>query len=167
MATHPFAIKLERAIVHARSVLESLREAKRSGGERADAEPWWDWVDSLGRKRVTTKIVGAVRLGALVASGAERQATISPGEALFSFDLAKGRKNQDKEFQALSDKLHQEEALCEQARQMANRDARTTVSMECPGLTAARKAMEAYVKKRPRGPRGAAANSGGGGGGGW
>jgi hypothetical protein len=161
MATHPFAIKLETAIDHARRMLEALRAAKKRGDEEDPRAQWWDWVDSSGRKRVFTHLFGHVDLGGLAAGGMERQAF---GESGFRYDSKANEKNIDKELRRLNLKLSLEESECARKRAQANADAGREVQVPCPGVVAARDALRRYVVRRYTniGP-----NSGGGGGGGF
>lgn len=153
-ATHPFAIKLENAIEHAKRVRDALLAAKNRAGEQ-EAE-----VDRSKKKKHPYRFV---QLGAIAASGMERQADVSEGEA---FNSKPDPKNADKILRYLKIRLAQEESRCAQMRAIANRDAGRTVSMPCPGVTAAREAIERYVASQ-FGRIGVGAHSGGGGGGGW
>lgn len=147
-------MKLERAVFDAQRLLDELRRRKAEGPPRKDkAEP-------KGKPHPYR----FVQLGALAASDMERQAEVQAGEALQSFDRTVAHPNEDKRLKALMVKLAQEESICARLRALRNRDAGREVQTPCPGVTAARDALQAYWNNRPVGPQG---NSGGGGGGGW
>lgn len=166
MASHPFAIKLERAVADAQRLLGELRRRKAEGPQEGNAgDPPGSYRDNLGRLRFPTRIFDRRQLGALAASAAERQAAVQAGEALHSFDRTISRPNEDKALKALMLKLAQEESICARLRAIRNRDAGREVQTPCPGVTAARDALQAYWDQRSVGPQNA--NSGGGGGGGF
>lgn len=165
-ATHPFAIKLERAVFDAQRLLEELRRRKAEGPQDGEAgDPPGSYRDNLGRLRFPTVIFDHRQLGALAAPGMERQAEVQAGEALQSFDRTVAHPNEDKRLKALMVKLAQEESICARLRAIRNRDAGREVQTPCPGVTAARDALQAYWDNRPVGPQ--RSNSGGGGGGGF
>ena len=166
MATHPFAMKLERAVFDAQRLLDELRRRKAEGPAEGNAgDPPGTWRDGLGRLRFLTRIFDRRQLGALAAPGMERQADVQAGEALQSFDRTISRPNEDKQLKALMLALARQESLCAQLRAIRNREAGREVQTPCPGVTAARDALRAYTDLHPVGPQ--RSNSGGGGGGGW
>lgn len=184
MATHPYAIKLEIAIGHAQRALDALMRAKDSADPDKPEGQWWDWIDALGRKRINTRVTGNVKLGALAASAAERQAFVDPGGGI---DSGYGKANlmaKDKQLAALNAKYSKALARCERARMAAEASGSKTlsdgsvvanrpgqgVSGSCPEATALAAQISRYMAQTygSFGPgRGSAANSGGGGGGGW
>ena len=143
-------------IAHLNDVIASLRRKlanKGSGGEKE--------ADRPKRKPRPYRLV---QLGALAASGMERQADVRAGEALDSYNAKANEQNIDKELRSLNFKLALEESECARKRAQANADAGREVQVPCPGVVAARDALRSYVERRYTniGP-----NSGGGGGGGW
>lgn len=181
MATHPLAIKLEEAIEHAKKVRDGLLATKEHG-DNPENKPWWDWVDSLGRKRVTTRIFGRQNLGAIAAGDQSRLAAVEPGEANASLSKKALRMKADPHMAALQDRYAREFAKCAEDRQRATANGSVTledgsvapaegkkgVSIPCPKANAALKELEAYMASTygDFGPS-AKSNSGGGGGGGW
>lgn len=174
MAVHPFAIKLENAVRHAQDLLESLRRAKSAGEDAGESAPWWDWIDSSGRKRIITRIFGNVQLGALAAGSMERQGFAEPGEAAAT---GGGKsKNIDRELAALNEKYFEALSRCAQDRAAAEANGsqiledgsrvaapKRSVQMPCPAAAAAAKAISAYIERKTGGRR----LTGDGGGGGW
>ena len=182
MATHPLAIKLERAIFHARRALEALRNVKDTGEGKAPGQ-WWDWIDSLGRKRINTRIAKHVKLGAIALSAAEHQAVVEGGGGI---DSGRGKKIQkDKTLARLNEAYMRELAKCTSARQSAEaqrsktlsdgsvvaQQGRKGVSIPCPRAAALAETISRYMAQTYGdfgpgfGPKGS--NSGGGGGGGF
>ena len=166
MASHPFAIKLERAVADAQRLLDELRRRKAEGPQEGNADdPPGSWRDALGRLRFVTRIFDRRTLGALAAAGMERQADVQAGEANASFDKTISRPGEDKVLKGLMLALARQEGLCAQLRAQRNRDAGREVQTPCPGVTAAREALMAYTDRITTGPQ--SSNSGGGGGGGF
>ena len=184
-ATHPLAIKLEAAISHARRALEALKKAKEFGEAKPEGQ-WWDWIDSLGRKRINTRIIGNVQLGGIAAAAAERQAFVEGGGGV---DSGFGKANlmaKDKQLAALNAKYSKALARCEHARQSAEAQGSKTlsdgsvvaapgrkgVSGSCPEAAALAKQISEYMARTygnfgPGQGGSRPSNSGGGGGGGW
>ena len=163
-------------IDHLRDILESMKRTKKSAEEKPQGQ-WWDWIDALGRKRINTSITGNVKLGALAASAAERQATVEPGEANASLSRKAKAMQGDPTMKRLQNKYWQELAKCGRAQQQAQAQGSRTLSdgsvvavrgpeksMPCPGAQTALAALNAYLT-RTYGDTGN--RSGGGGGGGW
>ena len=177
MATHPFAVKIEKALLHAKRLRDELLARKTTKtGDSLDADPPGTWRDSLGRLRIVTRIFGFRKLGNLASN--DPGAIVEPGEATASRSNRAWLLKRDPTFARLQDNLAREAEKCAHARNIASGPGgtkqledgtfvpirRKAVSLECPGYTAARKAMEDYYRKMGDfGP----ANSGGGSGGGF
>jgi len=144
-------------IAHLDDVIANLRARlanKKSGSKEKRAEP-----------KKKPRPYRLVQLGALAASGMERQADVRAGEALDSYNAKANEPNIDKELRSLNFKLALEEGECARKRAQANRDAGREVQVTCPGVVAARDALRSYVERRY--PNIGPARSGGGGGGGF
>lgn len=170
MATHPFAIKLEAAIAHAKKLRDELLNAKANAddaGEKAD------------KPMRVTRIFARRQLGE-IATGSPN-VVVEPGEANASLDKKSLDMNKDARLKALNEAYAKALAKCEQARQDARGSGRRQledgtyaptnrpeVSLPCPAAAALAKQISAYISQRYGrvGPK-PAANSGGGGGGGW
>jgi hypothetical protein len=144
MPTHPFAIKLAEAVKQAKRALEGLRRSKKS----AEDAP----VPGLPRKVRRSR---HVQLGALAASGMERQAV---AEAGFLYDKGELEKGADQEMRRLQIALAKEEGKCAQMRARAKAATGREVSVACPGVTAALDALQRYMDNKHGGtgasPRG-------------
>lgn len=181
MATHPLAMKLEVAISHAKRALDALRRTKDATDEDKPEGQWWDWIDSLGRKRIFTHIVGNEQLGGIAASAAERQAFVEGGGGVdYGFGKAKAIVR-DKQLAALNAKYSKALERCARARQSAEAQGSKTLSDgsvvaapgrkgvtgSCPEAAALAKQIQDYMA-RVYGDFGPGiGRSGGGGGGGW
>ena len=180
MSVHPFASQCDGIIARLEDILANLRKAKKST-EKPEGQ-WWDWVDSLGRKRVVTRIFGRRNLGPLAANDQERSTAVEPGEANAALSKKALRMKQDGRLAALQERYWRELARCVEARRNAAANGSRTlddgsivaaqgkkgVSIPCPKADAARRALDAYLTATygSVGP-GSGSNSGGGGGGGW
>lgn len=154
MSTHPFAIRLDAIIAKLRDILENLKRAKKSADDAGDRP-----VPGLPHKPRRPR---HVQLGGIAASGMERQAVAESG---FQYDRQTLEKNADPEMRRLQNALTKEESKCAQMRARANISAGREVQTPCPGVTAARDALQRYMTRRfgNVGP----SPRGGGGGGGW
>jgi len=139
MATHPFAIKLENAIEHAKRVRDALLAAKAKAGEQEK---------ETDRPKKKPHPYRFVQLGAIAASGMERQADVRAGEGLDSYNAKANEPNIDKTLRSLNIALAREESKCAQLRAIAKRDAGRDVQVLCPGVAAARDALRSYVERR-------------------
>lgn len=179
MATHPFAIKLERAILDAERVRDALIAAKSAAKDADKPEgQWWDWIDSSGRKRIITRIFGRKDLGALAAGDASRVAFAEPGEAATPVDKKALARDADQELARLNVLYAEELAKCSREREVATANGsqiledgsrvaaprKENVQIPCPGAKRYADAIAAYVSRQSGGKR---ITTGGGGGGGW
>ncbi len=179
MATHPFAIKLERAILHAERMRDALIAAKSAAKDADKPEgQWWDWIDSAGRKRIITRIFGRRDLGPLVGGSMERVGFAEPGEAAKPVDKKALARDADQELarlnvlyaEALSDCAREREVATANGSQILEDGSKVAaarkenVQIPCPGAKRYADAIAAYVSRQSGGKR---ITTGGGGGGGW
>ena len=171
MATHPFAIKLEAAIAHAKKLRDELLNAK--------ATAWARSLRKADKPMRVTRIFAHRQLGE-IATGSPN-VVVEPGEANASLDKKSMDMNKDARLKALNEAYAKALAKCERARQDARGSGRRQledgtyaptnrpeVSLPCPAAAALAKQISAYISQRYGrvGPK-PVANSGGGGGGGW
>lgn len=148
MAVHPFARKLEDAIVEANRLLEGMLAA-RAAAENVN-EP-------IKYTRKPTKIFGRVNLGGLASGSAERQVAVDPGEA----NASRVRDyKRDSVLQRLNQEYFRQLQKCMEARRVATANGKKNVQIPCPGAKRIADQIARYFAQS--GP-----NSGGGGGGGW